>query len=170
MSLSERPSRPNLEYLKKQARILLQQGLASDACATARFASFGISTKPKLADALHVIAREYGFDAWPALKQHIDVTVEDPLEALAAAIKTNNASLVRDVLSRHPSLQSQIDRPLPNYSFDVPAIVAAVHKEDREMIDALLEAGAGINVRSGWWAGGFGVLDSASPNLAEYLI
>jgi ankyrin repeat protein len=171
MSLRELPSRPNLEYLKKQARILLQQGLASDASATARFVSFGIiSTKPKLADALHVIAREYGFDSWPALKLHIDITSEDPLEALTAAIKTNNAPLVRDVLTRHTSLKSQINKPLPNYSFDAPAIIAAVHKENREIIDALLDAGANINERTRWWAGGFGVLDSASPKLAEYLI
>jgi ankyrin repeat protein len=59
---------------------------------------------------------------------------------------------------------------LPDYSFGAPAIVAAVHKENREMIEALLEAGANINARSRWWAGGFGVLDSADPELARYLI
>src|SRR5437899_2298546 len=106
MSLRELPSRPNLGYLKKQARILLQQGLALDASAISRFVSCGIiSTKPKLADALHVIAREYGFDTWPALKLHIDAASEDPVEALTAAIKANSAALVRDVLNRHPSLQ-----------------------------------------------------------------
>jgi ankyrin repeat protein len=171
MSSHKLPARPNLEYLKKQARALLQQCLASDTSAAERFAAFGItSAQPKLADALHVIAHEYGFETWPALKLHIEVSAEDPLEALSAAVKSNNAALVRDVLARHTSLGADINQPLPNYSFDVPAIFAAVQKGDREIIDALLDAGANINERSRWWAGSFGVLDTASPQLAEYLI
>src|ERR1035438_9685062 len=119
MAIRELPARPNLEHLKNQARSLLRQGLASDASAMARLAAFGITKKtPKLADALHVIAREYGFDTWPALKVHFDVAAKEPVEALTAAIKANNPSLVRDVLVRHPSLKSRINEPLPNYSFD----------------------------------------------------
>ena len=38
------------------------------------------------------------------------------------------------------------------------------------MLDALLDAGADINARSRWWAGGFGLLDWASPELAAYAI
>ena len=67
-------------------------------------------------------------------------------------------------------MRSCIDEPLPNYSFDTPAIVAAVGKQNRDMIDALLDFGANINQRTRWWAGGFGVLDSANPELAAYLI
>jgi ankyrin repeat protein len=171
MAIRELPARPNLEHLKNQARILLRQALASDGPATARVAAFGITTTtPKLADALHVIAREYGFDTWPALKLHIDVASEEPVEALTAAIKANNPSLVRDVLVRHPSLKSRINEPLPNYSFDTPPIVAAVQKENREIIDLLLNAGADVNQRTRWWAGSFGVLDCASSGLADYLI
>ncbi|HEY6852567.1 MAG TPA: ankyrin repeat domain-containing protein [Terracidiphilus sp.] len=171
MSPREFPARPNLEHLKNQARSLLRQGLESDATAAARLAAVGVTSgRPKLADALHVIAREYGFDAWPALKLHIDLTSENPVDALSAAIKANNASLVREVLTRQPSLKSRINEPLPNYPFDAPAIIAAVHQENHEMIDALLDAGANINERTRWWAGGFGVLDSASAKLAEYLI
>ncbi|HMG02389.1 MAG TPA: ankyrin repeat domain-containing protein, partial [Edaphobacter sp.] len=171
MSSRELPARPNLEHLKNQAHTLLRESLASDPSATARFAAVGVtSPTPKLADALHVIAREYGFDTWPALKLHIEVASEDPVEALTAAIKADNASLVRDVLVRHPSLKSSINEPLPNYGFDSPAIIAAVQKGNREMIDALLDVGANINERTSWWAGSFGVLDSAGPGLAEYLI
>jgi ankyrin repeat protein len=171
MAIRELPARPNLEHLKNQAHALQRQGLASDASATARFVAFGITaTAPKLADALYVIAREYGFDTWPALKLHIDVASEEPVEALTAAIKANDASLVRDVLVRHPSLRSRIDEPLPNYSFDTPPIIAAVQKENRETIDVLLDAGANINQRTRWWAGSFGVLDCASSELADYLI
>lgn len=171
MSLRELPARPNLEHLKNQARNLLCEGLAHDASAAARFAAFGVTVaKLKLADALHVIAREYGFDTWPALKLHIDASSEDAVEALTAAIKGNDASLVRAVLAQHSTLKSRIDDPLPNYGFDAPAIIAAVHKENRDVVDALLDAGANINERTRWWAGGFGVLDSASPAFAAYLI
>ena len=171
MSQRELPARPNLEHLKNQARTLQRQGLAADPSATARFAAFGVtSAKPKLADALHVIAREYGFDTWPALKLHIDVASEDPVEALSAAIQANNASLVREVLVRHPSLKSRIDEPVAGIDFDTPALIAAVQRGNREMIDALLDAGANINARTRWWAGSFGVLDCAKPELADYLI
>jgi ankyrin repeat protein len=40
----------------------------------------------------------------------------------------------------------------------------------REMLDVLLEAGADINAKSRWWAGGFGLLHSAEPALASYAI
>lgn len=92
------------------------------------------------------------------------------LDELSAAIKTNRAPLVRDVLRQHPSLRELIDEPLPGYSFDMPAMVVAVQQERRDIVDVLLDAGANINARSRWWAGGFGVLDMASPELAEYLI
>lgn len=171
MSLRELPARPNLEHLKNQARMLLRVALSDDASATARLAASGVtSSKPKLADALHVIAREYGFDTWSALKLHVEVESGEPVAALTAAIKAGDAALVRDVLKRHPSLKAKINEPLPDYAFDTPAIVAAVQRESREMIDALLDVGADINERSRWWAGGFGVLDSASADLAEYLI
>jgi ankyrin repeat protein len=171
MSLRELPARPNLEHLKKQARTLLRQRLALDAAAGERFAAFGVmSAKPQFADALHVIAREHGFETWPALKLRIEASSEDPVEALTAAVKANSASAVRDVLARYPSLRSRINEPLPNYGFDAPAIFAAVNHGNREMVDVLLEAGANINERTRWWAGSFGVLDSASTELAPYLI
>ena len=145
MSTRELPAHPNLEHLKKQASTLLRQGLANNAGATTRFAAFGItSEEPKLADALHVIAREYGFDTWPVLKLHVQAASEDPVEALTAAAKANSASLVRQVLTRHPSLKSRINEPLPNYGFDAPALIAAVIHNNREMIDILLDAGANL--------------------------
>jgi ankyrin repeat protein len=38
------------------------------------------------------------------------------------------------------------------------------------MLDVLLEAGADINAKSRWWAGGFGLLHGAEPELAAYAI
>jgi hypothetical protein len=109
MPIRELPERPNLEHLKNQAHTLLHELRAQDANAVERFASSGVSpTEAKLADALHVIAREYGFPSWPALKSHLERGSEDPVEALVAAIKTKDALRVREVFQRHPSLKSQI--------------------------------------------------------------
>jgi ankyrin repeat protein len=166
----ELPARPNLEHLKDQAHNLLRDARALDPAAQARFAVNHVTETPQLADALHVIAREYGFQTWPALKLHVQLASEIPVEALIAAIKADDAGLVRDVLARHPSLRATINEPLPNYGFDAPAIFAAVEKQNRAMVDALLDFGANVNERTRWWAGGFGVLDSASPELAAHLI
>lgn len=51
--------------------------------------------------------------------------------------------------------------------FDSPAITQA---RSREMLDVLLDAGADINAKSRWWAGGFGLLHNATPALAAYAI
>ena len=171
MSLRELPERPNLDHLKNQARSLLRERLAADAVATGRFTALGIeSAEPRLADALHVIAREYGFHTWPALKLHIELHSTDAIQALIAAIKANDAHLVRQVLTRNPSLKTHINEPLPGYGFDEPPILSAVHKQNRDMVDALLDFGADINERSRWWAGSFGVLDFAGADLSSYLI
>src|SRR3984957_19606806 len=140
MPIRELPAHPNLEHLKNQARALLRDALASEVSAPAPFSDCNITATPKLADALHVIAREYGFDTWPALKLHIELDAPDPVEALVAAIKANDAALVRQVLERHPSMKAHINEPLPKYGFDEPAILTAVHKQNREMVDALLDA------------------------------
>lgn len=173
MSLRELPARPNLEHLKKQARVLLRGSVRAEPEAIDRFREAQVQSAtaaPKLADAQHVIAREYGFDNWAALKAHVGAFSEDPMEALTAAIKANDAPLLRQVLNRYPALKAKLDEPLPDYSFDTPALIAAVQKENREMVDALLGAGANINARTKWWAGGFGVLDMSSAELSPYLI
>ena len=172
MPVRELPARPNLEHLKKQARQLLRGILQEDASAIDRFREAQVTHAPaaRLAQAQLVIAREYGLDNWANLKAQVGTLSDDPVEALTGAIKANDAPLVRQVLARYPALKATLNEPLPSYSFDTPAIVAAVYKDNRDMIDALLDAGADINARSKSWAGGFGVLDSSSQELTPYLI
>ncbi|MGC2399649.1 MAG: ankyrin repeat domain-containing protein [Acidobacteriaceae bacterium] len=173
MSLRELPARPDLEHLKKQAKLLQHEALEASAAAIERFRQAQVtysSGAPKLADAQHVIAREYGFDNWTKLKIHVSALSDDPMEALTVAIKANDAALAREVLDRYRGLGTRLNEPLPNYSFDTPALIAAVYKNNRELIDLLLRAGADINARTRWWAGGFGVLDNSSPELTPYLI
>ncbi|OLC47786.1 MAG: hypothetical protein AUH43_10990 [Acidobacteria bacterium 13_1_40CM_65_14] len=93
----------------------------------------------------------------------------DPGQALKRAVCADSATRVSEVLEQHPELKSRLDDPLPNYAFGGTALLAAVQRGNREMIDVLLRAGADINARSHWWAGSFGVLDN-DRGLAPFLI
>jgi len=88
---------------------------------------------------------------------------------LAAAVRANSATKVSDVLAKYPELKSKLDDALPGAAFGGTALLSAVAQGNRDMIDVLLRAGAGINARSHWWAGSFGVLDHDGP-LASFLI
>lgn len=56
------PARPNLEYLKKEAKERLDVLRRRDAAV-------------QLSDAQHVLAKEYGFASWPQLKAHVEAAV-----------------------------------------------------------------------------------------------
>src|SRR5271165_606177 len=146
------PEKPNLEYLKKEAKELLR-GMRQG----------------KLADAQYALANEYGFATWAKLKAHVEALALTPPEALTAAIRDQDAARVTQLLERHPELRASIDAPLANYGFGIHALFAAVQRSDRATIDVLLRAGADINQRTDWWAGGFGVLDDCDPSMVEFL-
>lgn len=94
--------------------------------------------------------------------------MQDPPERFKKAVLDGDALAIGRVLEGHPVLKTRIDEPV--FFFDSPAIVVAAGRGKRDVIDALLHAGANVNARSLWWAGSFGVLDSADPELAAYLI
>jgi ankyrin repeat protein len=95
-----------------------------------------------------------------------------PVDALKDAIQANDAMAVARVLDEHPELAARIDEPWPGGCFGQTALLAAVERENREMADVLLRAGANINQKSHWWAGGFHVLDDGwrTPWMASFLI
>jgi|JI6StandDraft_1071083.scaffolds.fasta_scaffold00508_16 hypothetical protein len=69
------PARPSLEFDRKEAKALHRQLRAGDpeALARARAQHPSLTATPadiKLADAQHVIAREYGFSSWPRMVQY----------------------------------------------------------------------------------------------------
>ena len=92
-----------------------------------------------------------------------------PSEALKTAICANDAGAVANVLRQHPSLEGELNRPLPDFDFGATPLLGAVYRNNREMVEVLLDAGADIDARSDWWAGSFGVLDHEGP-LADFLI
>jgi ankyrin repeat protein len=169
----ELPAKPNLEHLKKQAKELLHQFQRGDAVAIERFrslASLSALASPKLADAQHIIARDYGFASWPKLKEHVESLTLKPAELLSAAVCASDADRVARLLESHPELKARINEPMADYGHGMQALLAAVQRSDRKTIDVLLRAGADINARSRWWAGGIGVLDECAPNMAVFLI
>ncbi|MGG4494011.1 ankyrin repeat domain-containing protein [Brevibacillus reuszeri] len=90
------------------------------------------------------------------------------IEQFRQAVEDNNLEATRRLLQSHPTLVTRIDEPW--FIFDTPAIVIAAYRGNREMVDILLEYGANINVKSSWWAGGFGVLHHDHHDLSRYLI
>jgi Ankyrin repeat len=74
------PSRPDVEHLKGQARTLQRQVRAGDQTALDTVRAFhprpGAAERHEafpLADAQLVLARQYGFASWPALRRHLAV-------------------------------------------------------------------------------------------------
>ena len=88
----------------------------------------------------------------------------DEFQQLGAAVAANDAAAVASLLQRNPHLKARLNDPLPTESFGTVALQVAVRRANRAMLDVLLDAGANINQRSHWWAGGFGVLDNDGGN------
>jgi ankyrin repeat protein len=164
----ELPAHPNLEHLKKEAKALLRDFKLQKPAAINRFNSSPGTIRPKLSDAQHLIAREYGFESWAKLKEHVESLAKKPADPLTLAKKAfheDDAPALRELLNQFPELKAKIGEPISH--FDSPPII---HVRSRAMLDVMLEAGADINAKSKWWAGGFGLLDQANPELAAYAI
>ncbi len=91
------------------------------------------------------------------------------------AVQDGDVDTVKHLLATDEVLAAQIDAPW--FSFDAPAIVFAAASGNRELIEVLLDAGADIDVKSSWWAGGTSALHHVTGSmlnydkeLAEYLI
>jgi len=114
---SQLPDRPSLEHLKKDAKRLLRDAQIGDTEALRRFAGLpayaGLSAAAlqmhdlKLHDAQSVIAREYGFDSWNALRDEIEtagLSLEAAAEALAQSATDGGLARARHLLSRYPAV------------------------------------------------------------------
>ncbi len=89
----------------------------------------------------------------------------DPMGLFKKAFAEDDAILFARLLEEHSEMKARINDPVA--AFDAPVITWV---RSREMLDVLLKAGADINAKSRWWAGGFGLLDCAAPELAMYAI
>ena len=65
------PERPDIDWLRRQARDL-QRGVRAGDPAALRRASVPVADNAfRLGDAQRVIAREHGFASWPRLQSHV---------------------------------------------------------------------------------------------------
>ena len=98
-----------------------------------------------------------------------------PRPAYIEAVNEGDANRVKSLLADTDALLAFIDAPW--FAFDAPAIVFAAASGNQELIQVLLDAGADIDAKSTWWAGGTSALQHAAGSmlaynteLAEYLI
>src|SRR4051794_15278777 len=113
-SLSHLPERPSLEQLRKQAKELLRDCRSGDATAIERVRRHKIHvTNPSLADAQFAVAREYGFESWPKLVQHVTSSLSSEI--------SNFADIAHDLVAA--------------YGGDADAL-ARINKRTGEFLDA----------------------------------
>ena len=90
----------------------------------------------------------------------------NPLMLAQRAFHEDDAAALRELLAGNSELRARINEPIST-CFDSPPILKV---KSRAMLDVLLEFGADLNAKSRWWAGGFGLLHTAPPDLAHYAI
>ena len=121
------PDKPNLEWLRKQAKRRLQDIRATNAGA-------------RLADAQLDVARSYGFPSWRALKAHIDsLTING---RLFEAARSGDTRTLRALLDAHPEQLSARNQP-----YEHTLLHVAAHNGHLDAVDLLLEHGLDPNVR-----------------------
>lgn len=92
-------------------------------------------------------------------------TLSEAVPLANKALQEDDVAGFRQLLDQCPELKTGINEPISH--FRSPLILWA---RSEAMLEALLAAGADINARSKWWAGGFGLLDQASPEVAASAI
>lgn len=89
-----------------------------------------------------------------------------PLDQWKLAVERGDCAAVHSLFTAHPELSDQVNAQL--FSFDSSAIFCA--RQNLELVDLLLEHGADINQKTGWGAGGFGILEDVPADVAQPLI
>jgi ankyrin repeat protein len=78
-----------------------------------------------------------------------------PVQEFLSAVHAGDVERVRTLLGENAEVRAAINAPID--SFDGRPVAAA--KKNLPMLDLLLAHGADLNLKSAWWAGGFGVLE-----------
>ena len=93
--------------------------------------------------------------------------MKPPVEEFVGALHAGNVERVRTLLETHADVRAAINEPI-SY-FNSRPIARAT--KNLPMLDLLLSYGADLNLKSAWWAGGFGLLETGvTPEEAVPLI
>ena len=165
------PERPNLEMQQKRAKALLRAIWAGEPDALQRVAALHPKPRPTdaltLADAQLVVARGYGFESWAAMKRKIESLTRTPVEQFVIALHEGDVARVRELLEQHAEVRAAVNAPIGHFDSRPVAMV----RQNLPMLDLLLVYGADLNLKSAWWAGGFGLLEAdITPEGAAPLI
>ena len=138
------PDKPNLTQLRKQAKELLKAYRAGNEAALAECGQFARHPDPaafSLADAQFVLARAYGFDSWPKLKDFVEGL---NLEAFCDAASAGDVDAVLKMAEGRPELVN------PDAAeFHSSALHCAVLNRDVNMTRVLMKLGS--DARRGFW-------------------
>ena len=166
------PVRPSLRHLRIQARDLLKAFRSGKSEAGPRFKSLHPRLQSLteeqvaeeylvLADAQLVIARDYGFESWTKLRQHV---LAERIETFKIAVRERDHEGVAKSLSDE-TFVSCLNDPILDY--DSPILVWACTKADVRILEMLIEKGASVEGKSKWWAGAYSVLHGTRPEVAR---
>jgi ankyrin repeat protein len=121
------PDRPNLTWLRKQAKTRLSELRRRNPDA-------------KLAEAQFEIAKQYGFSSWRALKEHLDSLTLDG-QIIETARKGHAERLAR-LLDEHPD---KLELKVPPY--EASLLFPAAQSGDINAVELLLKRGLDVNYR-----------------------
>ena len=140
------PDKPNLDWLRKQAKRRLDDLQR-------------VNPAAQLAEAQFDLAREYGFSSWRALKAHIDSLDVDG--ELFDAARQGDLSRLTTLLDEHPDKLRAREQP-----YEWSLLHAAADKGQLSIVDELLKRGLDANTRERGdntypmhWAAAHGHLD-----------
>lgn len=156
--MSKLPPNPSLTHLKNQAKALCKGLKAGEPQAFKRLRealphfqdqpddALGALT---LVDAQLVIAREYGFAGWVALREAVHTSDPNPADReahLLEAVIQNDAATVKALLEQDSTL-ANAQGPFPNYSSggEFRLLHIAAIKDNAEIVGILLDHGADIH-------------------------
>ena len=134
------PPRPNLEWLRKTAKQALR-------------AERQKRPDAKLAAAQLLVAREFGFASWRALKAHVDAlqkssspdTLDDTLVAqFLRDVRSGDLAAVRTTLAATPNIVNG-HGPHPHWGGRPQPLHMAIEGGHREVFDLLLAHGANVH-------------------------
>jgi FOG: Ankyrin repeat len=110
------PARPNLDHLKNEAKALQKSFRGGDTDARERVRrtlgeslDSSLEQSFKLTDAQRVVAREYGFLTWVALRAHVQASrsIAEAIDTFLAAVQAQDLARAKQILRTRPRIASE---------------------------------------------------------------